>query len=106
MVYIREAHGGEGDPAAARDLIRAHARELHLPFRCVLDGAGAEAEVAYRAWPRRLVVLAPDGRLAYDAGGLSSWDLDAVASWLEGHASPPAVAHGEAHEADGLGVGE
>jgi Iodothyronine deiodinase len=92
MVYIREAHGGGGDPAEGRALIRTRLRELALPFRCVLDGAGAEAEAAFQAWPLRLVVLAPDGRLAYDAGvGLAGWDLDAVRSWLEAHAHPPAL---------------
>jgi len=107
MIHIRDAHGNTGDPAEHRAHIQAHVQGLDLPFPCVLDGAGAEAETAYKAWPLRLVVLAPDGRVAYDAGvGLSGWDLDAVRSCVEEHLGLPAVAQGRPLEGAEVEAGE
>jgi tetratricopeptide (TPR) repeat protein len=84
LVYIREAHA-EGDWQStintkesidlppARDLAekRAHAdlcrRKLDLPFASVVDGMDGAAEKAYHAWPSRVYLISPDGRVAFDS---------------------------------------
>jgi len=85
-VYISEAHSNGGpesqwqstinikegiDLPPARNLAEkeAHAslcvRKLSLPFATVVDGMDAAAEKAYDAWPSRLYLVGPDGRVAF-----------------------------------------
>jgi hypothetical protein len=91
MINIREAHPerikAPGNPC---DFARAQVQEKQLSFTCVLDGDGRDAELAYQAWPLRLVILDPGGRVAYDAGigVFHQWDLPAIGNWLEGHVGP------------------
>jgi tetratricopeptide (TPR) repeat protein len=86
LVYIGEAHSKGGlksqwqstinvkegiDLPPARNLAEkeAHAslcvRKLSLPFATVVDGMDAAAEKAYDAWPSRLYLVGPDGRVAF-----------------------------------------
>jgi len=46
-------------------------------LRWLLDGEDERVEKLYDAWPRRLVIVGVDGRVAFDAGhGLTQpWDL-------------------------------
>jgi hypothetical protein len=90
MVHITEAHGehpGQGGPERARRVRQAlQAHGMTIP--AVLDTEGTrEAERAYDAFPKRLVVVGADGRVALDAGhgleGPRGWDLAAVESWLK-----------------------
>jgi hypothetical protein len=90
LVYIAEAHvriPGEPQPARAERVWRElSSRRLTLPV--VLDDPEGRAAAEYNAWPRRLVVVGADGRVALDAGhglnGQRGWDLAAVESWLKG----------------------
>src|SRR5262245_35188761 len=93
MIHIRQAHqepGMPGDLASQRAAIQAEVKKRNLPFPCVLDGLGGEAEVAFRAWPMRLVVLRPDGRVAYETfwSPAEPWDPDVFSAWLEAQLGP------------------
>lgn len=82
LVYIREAHSatdwqstrnkpGDVVLAQATDVQEkeSHAmmcsRKLHLPFPAVVDGMDDAVESAYAAWPSRVFIVGPDGRIAY-----------------------------------------
>lgn len=88
LVYISEAHAQGGtesqwqstvnlregiDLPPARNLAEkeAHAslclRKLSLPFAAVVDGMDAAAEKAYDAWPSRIYLVAPDGRVLFQS---------------------------------------
>jgi peroxiredoxin len=69
-----------GDSIASRVArVRWYEDETGANLTWLIDENGA-AEATYDAWPRRLVVVGADGRIALDAGrGLSPpWDLQAV----------------------------
>lgn len=88
LVYISEAHA-QGGPESqwqstvnqregielppARDLVekKAHAslclRKLSLPFAAVVDGMDAAAEKAYDAWPSRIYLVGPEGRVLFQS---------------------------------------
>ncbi len=73
---------GESAPEARLRLVREGAEFLDLPFPALLDADG-EVERAYNAFPKRLVVVGPDGRIVYDGGrgvmgGPSAWNLTEV----------------------------
>jgi hypothetical protein len=59
-------------------------RYFHFDVPVVLDGASREAERAYNAFPRRLVAVDANGRVAVDLGkGLfSDWNLEELEDWL------------------------
>jgi peroxiredoxin len=60
--------------------------DLHFP--CLIDTADATVASAYRAWPRRLLIVDKDGHIALDEGnglGGAGWDLSAVEKWLKDH---------------------
>jgi tetratricopeptide (TPR) repeat protein len=95
LVYIREAHaGGEWQstinerehislaPAANREQKNEHAqlcvRNLHLSLPAAVDGMDGAAEKAYSAWPSRVYVVRPDGRVGYSSG-LNDFEFDAKA---------------------------
>lgn len=66
---------------------------LHVDMPTVLDTEAGTVKNAYDAWPRRLVVVDREGRIAVDLGrGMAAmgigagWDLTAVAAWLRSHA--------------------
>jgi hypothetical protein len=127
MISIREAHPERKTPGDLRTFVRAQLEELHVPFTCVLDNGRGEAATAYKAWPLRLVIVEPGGRIAYDArtgmferwdldeADSGGWDLDGVGTWLEAHAGSPAwwphfgtawsgpVTQGESTEGPGVG---
>jgi peroxiredoxin len=89
FVYIREAHGrGAVVPIHSRAAMQKAMAEHNLSIPCVRDSGAAEG--AYDAWPKRLVVVGPDGRIVLDAGrGMPErWDLEEVEAWLRSHTSP------------------
>jgi hypothetical protein len=70
---------GESPDETRLRQVREGAEFLGLPFPALLDADG-EVERAYDAFPKRLVVIDPEGRIAYDGGrgstgGPSDWDL-------------------------------
>lgn len=88
LVYIREAHSGDGAEAGwqstineregvplgpARDLAekRQHAdlclRKLNLPWQAVVDGMDGAAEKSYQAWPSRVYLVDRGGRVAFSS---------------------------------------
>ena len=102
FVYIAEAHAvDEWQLASNVDesvLLRQHttlderfaaAREgverLGLTMPVLVDGMDDAVSEAFAAWPERLYVAAPGGRLAYVGGpGPFEFDPDAAASVLGG----------------------
>jgi hypothetical protein len=87
FVYIREAHLSAAVlPSNSRDAVRKAMAAQKLSIPCALDDGTAES--AYDAWPKRLVIVGADGRIALDAGhGLPDvWDLHEVEAWLKRHA--------------------
>lgn len=54
-------------------------------FPCLLDTRDEQVEKLYDAWPRRLLVIGPDGRIARDFGrGVDeSWDFRAIENCLD-----------------------
>ena len=100
FVYVSEGpHGVPPLPEAARPMppedgsvagclrrVRWYEGESGSGLTWLLDGDDKAVEAAYSAWPRRLVVVGADGRVAYDAGNAvwGDWDLDAVERGLKG----------------------
>jgi len=100
FVVIRDAgHPEAGSPAHSRrlgpdaspekklQLICEGLAHYGIPFTTLIDSGGA-VERAYSAFPKRLVVVDPDGVIAYDGGrgaggGPSDWDLAAVRAHLD-----------------------
>jgi hypothetical protein len=82
-----------GEPSLAGAPLEARLRRTRrglefykLPFAGLVDEAG-EAERAYGAFPKRLVVVGVDGRVVFDGGwgakgGPSDWDLGEVEKHL------------------------
>jgi hypothetical protein len=85
LVYVREAHANDEwvmednedrglsipQPAtqeerecAARDCVG----DFMLPMTTVVDGLDDAVSKAYGAWPDRIYVIGPDGRVAYQGG--------------------------------------
>jgi hypothetical protein len=87
FVHLREAGAvpSAGPPGDPRERVRQALASFPLTMLCVLDGARAETQEMYQAWPQRLVIVGIDGRIAVDAGrGLSDgWDLTEVEDWLK-----------------------
>jgi hypothetical protein len=92
LVYVTEAPhalpelgalavgGPTTGPAEAvrRQRIAKGLEVFHVPFPCALDEDG-QTELAYRAFPQRLVLLGADGRVVYDTGGgTGQWNLGEV----------------------------
>ena len=108
FVAIRDAgHATPGSPPPgrprpgelARDarlrLVREAADLRKLPFVVLVDVDG-DAERAFDAYPKRLVVVGADGGIAYDGGrgaklGPSAWDLGAVEAHLRAAGSRAGV---------------
>jgi tetratricopeptide (TPR) repeat protein len=84
QVYIREAHASgqwqstinerdniQLDPATTMEQKHGYAmscqRKLHLGFPAVVDGLDDAAEKAYAAWPSRVFVIGPDGKIRYSS---------------------------------------
>ena len=81
LVYIREAHSTDGwakeynrdlpqinDPrteAERGELAGKACAVLNFDFPAVVDGMDDRAALAYGAWPERIHVVGPDGRMAY-----------------------------------------
>src|SRR5262245_25384145 len=83
---VRPPRPGESDLETRRRQVREGAEYLSLHFPTLFDADG-EAERAYAAFPKRLVVVGADGRILYDGrrgaeGGPSNWDLNEVAKHL------------------------
>lgn len=99
FVYINEAgHGrAELDPVLAAlpqgpnhrvERVRQGCEYLSLPLPIVLDTVEETAQRAYDAWPRRLVVVDPDGRIVVDLShgqGDQNWDFSKASAWLRRH---------------------
>jgi hypothetical protein len=98
FVYISEApHGSTPLPRAKRPMppstgedarmrrVRWYEEEVGGGLCWLLDGADERVEELYGAWPRRLVIVGTDGRVAFDAGhGLApNWDLVQIEKQLE-----------------------
>jgi hypothetical protein len=83
FVYIREA--GHAFPVPVEDdaespdspedtrswmvkRVRAGIRHFGMRFPCLLDNEQAEVQKLYDAYPRRMLVLDPDGHIAVDSG--------------------------------------
>jgi hypothetical protein len=86
---LRPREGGPRPEAATPEERLRQALEgldaYRVPFPVLLD-EGGQAERAYGAYPKRLVVVGADGRALFDGGhgptgGPSDWDLAEV----EGH---------------------
>jgi hypothetical protein len=78
--------------ADRRGLVSQAVRFRGWPLPTVLDTPDAAAEVAYRAFPLRVVVVNPDGRIAFAtrfSGGGFGLDADALGQWFEKHLGPP-----------------
>jgi peroxiredoxin len=88
FVYLREAHGlpRAWRSRTPREYARHLVAEQKLTIPCLFDEGGAVAK-AYDAWPKRLVVVGTDGRIALDGGhGIpDEWDLSEVEAWLQRH---------------------
>lgn len=85
LVYVREAHAADEwvmpdntakglyyeQPTSHAARIAAACRcveELHLDMPTVVDGLDDRVSKTYGAWPDRLYVIGPDGRIAYQGG--------------------------------------
>jgi peroxiredoxin len=104
FVYVREAghqvpdlepiYSAAGlsvdEPADQVKRIELASRHYGLTMPFLLDTEDNRAERDYDAYPKRLVVIDREGRIALDAGrGLSYiWNFAAVGAWLDGDASP------------------
>jgi hypothetical protein len=83
----------EADPRRRCGLVRRAVALREWPVPTALDSADAVAESAYRAFPLRLVVVAPDGRIAFATRfmpRLLGLDRVAVDRWFESHLGAPA----------------
>jgi hypothetical protein len=80
------APGGPDPLEDRRRRVDRALRQAQLTWTGVLD-IGEAAEVAYDAYPTRLVAVGADGRIALDVGrGMSSgqpWDLGPLEDWLK-----------------------
>jgi hypothetical protein len=97
LVYVAEAGHRirwleqalqEKVPAALgrRERARLGADCLGLTLPCALDDDQGSACFAYDAWPRRLVLVDKNGKVALDCGrglGGTPWDFARVEAWLE-----------------------
>ena len=85
MIYIREAHPTDGwdigseyrthDPTTMDERRKvANDCEIALQYgiKTYVDEMDDAVMNAYVAWPERLYLVAPDGKIAY-AGGLGPW---------------------------------
>jgi hypothetical protein len=85
LVYVREAHAADEwvmpdnsakgiwfeQPTSHAARIDAACRcegDLDLGMTTVVDGLDDRVSKAYGAWPDRLYVIGPDGRVAYQGG--------------------------------------
>ncbi len=80
LVYIREAHPVDGwytgfraikDPRTAQernDVAGQCMSTLKFTIPCVVDGIDNAVEKAYAAWPDRIYVIDPSGKIAYKSG--------------------------------------
>ena len=109
MVYIREAHPTGTwqstrnereqvalDPATNMQEKSGHAalcaRKLKIDFPILIDGMDGAVESRYSAWPSRVFVIDPQGRIAYTSG-LTEFDFHStdMAAALEKFGSPTHV---------------
>lgn len=58
-------------------------KRFHYPLPMAVDAMDNAAGESYAAWPERLYVIAPDGRIAY-RGGMGPFDYhpEEVRAWL------------------------
>ena len=71
--------------------IRKALSQQHLTFPWVIDRSDHAVEKDYMAWPRRLLIVDRDGRIAMDLGhgfAKGQWNLEEVAAWLRTHVGP------------------
>ena len=85
MVYIAEAHSSDIWQLAVNErdevvfenpktmdernqVAQACVRNLNVGFPAVVDNIDNAVEAAYTAWPDRLVVVDPEGKLAFKSG--------------------------------------
>ncbi|CEM27681.1 unnamed protein product [Vitrella brassicaformis CCMP3155] len=95
-IYMREAHPTDewavyGNLKVKQTTSLAERTKLAVDFfagkgvtgELLIDGMDDEACVAYAAWPDRLMVLKPDGTLAFIGGpGPFDYSFDAVLQWM------------------------
>jgi hypothetical protein len=63
-------------------------KRFHYTIPLVVDPMENTAELAFGAWPERLYIIGPDGKIAFQGGeGPKLFDPEPVAQWLEAH--PP-----------------
>jgi hypothetical protein len=90
FVYVSEAghqvlpprEGSELESPIAR--IERGLRHFRVAMPCLIDGPDHAAEQAYNGFPRRLVAVDRDGKIALDLNKAlqAPWDLDALERWL------------------------
>jgi len=109
VVYINEAHPSDGRvvPANTRagisvkeptttperqQLADRACKELKLTWPCLVDDMKNSVNQAYAAWPTRLYIVDPDGRIAVAGGpgprGLAP-SMKEAEEWLKAFASKP-----------------
>jgi Iodothyronine deiodinase len=97
VVYIKEAHPEDGwvqnrnrraavrvtDPASANERVAVAetcALRLRIEMPVLIDGIDNAVASAYGAWPDRLYLIGPDGRVAWQGGpgpfGFAAADLE------------------------------
>lgn len=103
LVYIKEAHPEDEWQMAVNhehrvvfnqpktfderlELARTFADKMGVSAPVVVDDIENTANACYAAWPERLYVVEPDGRIAYKGGmGPFYFDVDGLADFLAAH---------------------
>jgi hypothetical protein len=106
FVYIREAHPTDewqvdsneregvlvAQPTSLgqrQQVARSCSDALQMTLPCVVDDMKNTADIAYAAWPERLYVIEPGGRIAYVSGqGPFGFKPGEVADWLRENVKP------------------
>lgn len=95
FVYIRDAYqhlpthlqnfGAAPDIVERRRIVCEGMERHQLGFTCVLDGEQSQVEMLYSAFPKRLLLVDVNGRIASDSGNNPaapiSWDE--MDRWME-----------------------
>lgn len=104
MVYIREAHPSDEwqmpanveqdvvfeqprSDAERREAAGSCCARTKTSMPCVVDSIDDAVDKAYAAWPERIFVVGPDGRIAFaTAQGPWGYDPALLEAWLKSNA--------------------
>jgi hypothetical protein len=66
---------------------RAGIRHFNLRFPCLLDNEEEEVQTLYAAFPKRLLVIDPDGRIVVDSGNSPNlpFPWQEMTDWLDSY---------------------